>query len=383
MGYDIARTPIVPKEIQKNRFVYFGQEAQTQEQTSNVFENIPTVPLESKPYRPLAHLFNFHSISPTVDDSDRPGLQLKSNDLLSTFDFYTGIAYDSDLRKIEYNAGFTYKALYPIFSAVYRNRARTVFYKLKNATQLTQAEWRENYMNVKASLPWSINSYNHNYNFIAEAGTTYTQRNLNEADSKVINSTIRYPMNYRIGFSHTLRTAERDLAPKFAQTFSLKYFHQPFDNRYPGKLFAFESGLYFPGITKNHTFSIGFNYQNTSGILNGNTEIATVYGYAQIKAKTALQNSLLINYRFPIAFPDAEIGPLAYIRNIRGGFFSHYENIIKQTNLAEPKTFGLELRSSMNLLRYQPIVDLGARVIFVNQTYKQNPILEVIFNYSF
>ena len=83
------------------------------------------------------------------------------------------------------------------------------------------------------------------------------------------------------------------------------------------------------------------------------------------------------------AFPDAEIGSLAYIRNLRGGFFSHYENIGNQTNLAQPKTFGFELRSSLNLLRYQPVIDLGTRVIFVNKKYNQNPILELIFNYSF
>ena len=303
--------------------------------------------------------------------------------MLSIFDFQTGIAYDSDLRKIEYNAGFTYKALYPIFSATYRNRPRTAFYRLKNATQTTQADWRENYINIKASLPFSVNRYNHNFSFIADVGTSYTQRNLSEADAKVINSSVRFPMNYRMGFTHTLRTAERDLAPKFAQTLNIKYFHQPFDNRYSGKLFAFESGLYFPGLAKNHTFSIAFNYQNATGVLQSNTEIATVYGYAQIKARNELQNSLLLNYRFPIAFPDFEIGPLAYIRNIRGGFFSHYENIVKQTNLTQPKTFGFELRSTMNVFRYQPLVDLGTRVIFVNQTYKQNPILELIFNYSF
>ncbi|HTM99925.1 MAG TPA: hypothetical protein VL088_14315 [Pedobacter sp.] len=383
LGYDIVQTPIVGKEIQKNTFVYFGAEAKKQDDAENVFNEIPNQKLESKPYRPFAHLFNFHSVTPTIDNLDRPGIQLKSNDLLSTLDFYTGIAYDNDLRKIEYNAGFTFKALYPIFSAVYRNRARTAFYKAKNATQVSQANWRENYINIKASLPLSINTFNHNYSFLAEIATTYTERDLNETDAKTINSTVLFPLNYRLAFTHTIRTAERDLAPKFAQTLSFKYFHQPFDNNLKGKLFALESNLYFPGILKNHTFSVGLNYQNTAGIFNASREITTVYGYAQIKAKSELQNTLLLNYRFPIAFPDAEIGPLAYIRNIRGGLFSHYENIVKQTNIIQPKTFGFELRSSMNLLRYQPIVDLGARMIFVNQTYKQNPILELIFNYSF
>ena len=57
--------------------------------------------------------------------------------------------------------------------------------------------------------------------------------------------------------------------------------------------------------------------------------------------------------------------------------------VTMETNLAEPKTFGFELRSSMNVLRYQPIVDIGARCVFVNKVYNQNPILELILNYSF
>ena len=126
-----------------------------------------------------------------------------------------------------------------------------------------------------------------------------------------------------------------------------------------------------------------FNYQESSGVLKLNNEINTVYGYSKIKAKSELKNTLLLNYRFPIAFPDAEIGPLAYIRSIRGGVFSHYENLGSETNLTQPKTFGLELRSNLNLLRYQPVIDLGARVVFVNKIYQQNPILEFIFNYSF
>ena len=159
--------------------------------------------------------------------------------------------------------------------------------------------------------------------------------------------------------------------------------HQPFDDNLAGRLFAVEGFLYFPGLLKNHSFLANFNYQNTSGIRLYDQEINTVYGYSNIRAKSVLRNTLLFNYRFPIIFPDLEIGPLAYIRNLRAGMFCHYENIGTETNLAEPKTFGFELRTSMNVLRYQPIVDVGARCVFVNKVYNQNPILELILNYSF
>ncbi|MES2447598.1 MAG: hypothetical protein V4546_10485 [Bacteroidota bacterium] len=380
-GYDIAQTEILPQTITKNQFVYFGEEAERQENTGNVFDNIPSEKFEAKKYRPLANSFNFHSISPTIDDNDRFGLQLKSNDLLNTFDFFTGINYHSDLRRVEYNAGFSYKSLYPIFTAVLRNRPRIGFYRQNEV--VNEANWRENFIDLKASLPLSINAYNHSYSFLAEVGTSYTQRYFEAKEAALFRKNINFPMSYGIGFSHSIRTAERDVAPRWAQSLRFSYFNQPFDQNITGDLLAFESLFYFPGIARNHSFTTSFNFQESSGSLSLNNEINTVFGYGQISAKSFLKNTLLFNYRFPIAFPDAEIGSLAYIRNFRGGLFSHYENIGSETNLTQPKTFGLELRSSVNLLRYQPVVDLGARLVFVNKIYNQNPILEFTFNYSF
>jgi hypothetical protein len=380
MGYEIAQTPIEPKAVQANNFVFFGAAAAQQENTENIFEKLPDSVYETKNYKPSAHLFNFHSFSPSVNDDDKLGIQLKSNDLLNNLDFFAGANYNNVLRTIDYSAGINYKSLYPILSANYINRARTAFYKKNNS--INKADWRENYINFKASLPLSINIYNHNLSLLTEIGTSYTIRNFKALEASLFNKAIKFPMNYQLSMSHSLRAAERDLAPKFAQTLTLRYANRPFNNN-DGKLFTFGSYFYFPGLAKNHSLMASFNYQNTIGVFDTNTEITTVYGYNQIDAKAALTNTLLFNYRFPIAFPDKEIGSLAYIKNFRGGIFMHYENIGKGTNFTEPKTFGFELRSSMNLLRYQPLVDFGARVIFPNKIYHQNPILEWIFNYSF
>lgn len=381
MGYEVAKSPLAEKPVQENHFVYFGAAAEQQENTGNVFEKVPDSIFESKPYRPLAHLFSFHSFSPNIDENDRPGFRIKSNDLLNNLDLYAGFSYNNDLRKMEYNAGFNFKSFYPILSVSYKNRPRSSFYKTN--ADIKQANWRENYIDLKATLPLSVNVYNHNFSLSAEVNTSYTIRDFNTAEASIFSRTIKFPMNYQLVLGHSLRTAERDIAPKFAQTLTLSYFNLPFDSNRSGQLFAFGSFFYFPGLAKNHSLMASFNYRQASGSFLANNEISMVYGYNQIKARSELKNTFLLNYRFPIAFPDAEIGSLAYVRNIRGGIFSHYENIGKGTDFSQPKTFGFELRSSLNLLRYQPVVDLGARVIFVNKTYNQNPILEFIFNYSF
>ncbi|MGY4384703.1 hypothetical protein ACVWYN_001737 [Pedobacter sp. UYP24] len=380
-GYHIAQTVIKHSVVTNNYFVNFNEVTRTQEKSPNVFVNVPDSSYSSKPYHALGNLFNMHSLIPTIENEYRGGLQLVSNNLLNTFDYFAGVEYLRDLNRVEYSTGFTFKALYPIFTTTFRNRPRRTFYTQNKVTK--QGDWRENNVQIQASVPLSFNSLNDTYNFSVNTLTSYTQRYMAENLPSTFIKTLNFPMQYSMSFSHTKRQAERDIAPKWAQVLKLTYLHQPFDNKLNGGLFAAEGFLYFPGIAKNHSFLANFNWQNSWGIRKFDQEINTVYGYNNILAKSKLENTLLFNYRFPIVFPDAELGPIAYIRNIRASLFCHYENIGTETNITEPKTYGFELRSNMNLLRYQPDVELGGRCVFVNKIYNQNPIFELILNYTF
>jgi len=380
-GYEVAATKITRTPNGQNNFVYFGAAAEKQENTGSVFTAIPDSTFISKPYNALSHFFNFHSIIPVVENEYQAGLQLKSSNLLNTVDTYAGVDYLRDLKRFEYNAGISVKTFYPVINATYRNRPRRTFYS--SAAGVQQGNFRENYFGLDAVVPYTLSAQNHTYNFSVNAGTSYTQRYDAENMPKNYVTKIRLPLETGFTFSHYIRSAERDIAPRWAQIVRFTYLSQPFDASLSGNLFAAESFFYFPGIAKNHTFLANFNYQESSGIRIYTNEINTVYGYNNIMAKSKLRNTLLLNYRFPITFPDAEIGPLAYIRNVRGGLFCGYENIGLETNLSEPKTYGFELHSNMNILRYEPVLDLGTRFVFVNRVYHQNPIFELIVNYTF
>lgn len=380
-GYEIAEAEINNENPAKNNFVYFGAAAEKQEHSGNVFKNIPDSTYSSKPYRALGNLINLHSITPVIEDEYRFGLQLNSDNLLNTFSTFAGAEYYRDLDRFEYNAGFILKSFYPIISATYRNKPRRTFYNTNQG--VAQGDWRENNIQLQALVPINLNSLGDTYSFNVKAATSYTQRYMGQNMPADYITRLRFPMEYGLTFAHSMRQADRDIMPKWAQTLRLTYLHQPFDKQLDGELFAAEAFLYFPGLLKNHSFSANFNYQHATGVRRYDNEINAVYGYNNIMARNFLKNTLLFNYRFPFAFPDAELGPLAYIRNIRGGLFCHYENLGIDTDIGQPKTYGFELRSSMNLLRYQPVVDLGTRFIFVNKIYNQNPILELILNYSF
>lgn len=380
-GYGVSKTNLQPEEVSKNNFVYFGAAAERQENTGNVFTKIPDSSFTSRPYRKLGHLFNLHSITPVVEDEYKAGLQLKSNNLLNTAESYAGVNYQRDLRRFEYNAGISIKSFYPIFDLSYINRPRRTFYE--TISGFRQGDWRENYLSLQARVPVNLSAQNHNYYLAYTLGTSYTARYAPENLPQNFITKLKFPVETGFTFTHSIRTAERDIAPRWSQTLRFTYLSQPFDQQLSGDLFAAEGFFYFPGLAKNHIFLANFNYQETSGIRVYNSAINTVYGYNNIQAKSKLKNTLLLNYRFPIAFPDAEIGPLAYITNVRAALFCHYENLGTDTNLSQPKTYGFQLNTSMNLMRYQPVFDLGTRFVFVNREYHQNPIFEVIVNYTF
>ncbi|TDO24736.1 TolB-like translocation protein [Pedobacter duraquae] len=380
-GYEVATSDLIPDTLGQNHFVFFGAEAAAQENAGHIFENIPDSNYLSTPYRKLGHLINIHSVIPVIENDYIGGLQLRSNNLLNTMDSYAGVNYYRDLRRFEYNAGVSLKSFYPIFTANYSNRPKRTFYNTNKGMQ--QGDWRENYTSLSALIPVNLNALNNNYGLSASVATSYTQRYAAENMPSNFITSLNFPMTYGITLSHSIRQAERDIAPQWGQILRFRYLHQPFDNNLAGSLFSAESFAYFPGLAKNHSFLASFNYQQASGVRRYNVEINTVYGYNNILAKSKLINTLLFNYRFPIAFPDAEVGPLAYIRNIRGGIFLHYENIGNETTLAQPKTFGMEFHSDMNLLRYQPLVDVGTRFVFINQSYHQKPIVEFFVNYTF
>lgn len=380
-GYEITEKAVEEKPVGENTFIDFTSAAEKQENTGNVFENIPDSTFQPKRFHQALNLFSFHSIIPVIDNEYVFGMELQSNNLLNTMDFYTGAKYHRDLKRFEYTADISYKALYPVFSVSYRNRPKRTFYRAKNVSQ--QGNWRENYIKLNASVPLSFNSRNQNYSFTLNAATSFTQRYLIENMPTNFIRELKFPMEYNFTFNHSIRLTERDIAPKWAQIVRATYNSQPFDKNLGGEIMALESFLYFPGFAKNHSFLASFNYQKASGVNQYATEIATVYGYNNILAKSKLQNSMLFNYRFPFAFPDWELSSLAYVRSLRAGLFCHYENIGVDTNIGEPKTYGVELNSSLNILRYQPVVDVGARLVFVNKIYNQNPILEFSFNYSF
>ncbi|WP_256012400.1 hypothetical protein [Desertivirga xinjiangensis] len=388
-GYDIASVKWQPdggEKISKipTTYVNYAAPLSSQEGGSNVFDSIPSLDFKSKPYRELSNLFYFHSFYPVTDDNAR-GLQIQSDNKLNTLNFYTGYQFNTSLRKSEYIAGFSYRRFYPILNVDYINRARLINRRavVNGQTVLTPVTWRENEIKTETNVPFTFNRFNYTYSTGIKAGTSYTNRYAVSQPFPALVEKISFPMHYQIYAGRSSRRSARDLAPKWGQSFNLTYRHFPFDNVLVGDLLVFKSSFFFPGIHKNHSFQAAFNWQHGAGDYQNTIDIPRVSGYTYMSAIGNPYNTLFLNYRLPLFYPDWELGPLAYIKRIKAGLFADFENV-GHGNSFSPRSYGVELRGDMNLLRfYLPNFDLGGKLVFINEKANHKPVFELISTYSF
>ncbi|MGV3687233.1 MAG: TolB family protein [Daejeonella sp.] len=393
-GYDIASLQLdqiaaVPLKEVSNSFINYAAPLAKQEAGPISFDSVPGNLYPERPYRQFKNLFYFHSLSPIAEENEFSndlnfGIKLKSNNQLNTLDFYTGYQFNSGLKKSEYLAGLTYKQFYPLFDLRYINRARLAYSSRTtgSTTTLVPVNWRENFAEIGVRLPFTANRLNKTYSMGVTALTSFTSRYEVTNRPARFAEKITFPINYQYYFSHNTQRSLRDLAPKWGQNITLSYQHLPFQPGLKGNHFRIQTLFFSPGIVNNHSLQTSFNYQKSNGIYNFNVDIPRASGYNSLKPGY-VRNTLLFDYRLPLFYPDAEIGPVAYIKRLRAGLFADFENVGKG-NSFEPRTYGLEINADMNFLRfYLPDFAVSGKLIFVNETRPTRSLMEFGFTYGF
>lgn len=390
-GYDVAAVSLEQKDSIRigNTFIDYSAPLREDESTANVLAGIPTVKLPSKPYRELNHLFYFHSLVPVLEenalDDYNVGLTLRSNNKINTLDLSLGYEFNNALGASEYKVDLDYKKLLPVIGLSYSNQPRLIYQRQQTAGGLvtTPITWRENITELNVSLPISFSQFQHNFGASLLVGTSYTSRYDVINRPRTFLDHVAFPLRYTLNLSHNLSRSAMELAPRLGQNVTLTLRHFPLDDQFSGHLFTLRSRFYFPGLLRLHSFQAGFNYQTNRGTYNSTIDIPHIRGYSNLSPTRNLQNNLQLDYRLPLFYPDLEIGPLAYIKRVRGGLFADYENLGKSSGL-RPRAYGVSLQSDFNFLRfYLPNFAIGTALIFTTEKSVQNPIFDLSFSYSY
>jgi len=378
----------IPLSKINNTFISYFKPLQEKKDNELTNDNIPQEIFPQKPYKEANNLFNFHSLSINDGNYDnlenyKPGLFLLSNNLMNTIAAKIGATYDPDQHGLNYHAEIQYNRYFPKITIAYNNRSQLSNIRNPEDSKLYAVRWRENYTQFQVELPFSYNRLNQNYSIKLQIASSYINRYQfdNALFDKILIKHVEFPMHYQLSLGRNTRYSTLDLAPKWGQNISIGYSDFPFSDL-NGSRYYLQSALYFPGILPNHSSQLRFNYQHGEGIFANSNVIQMVSGYDQLQL-TQPTNTFFINYKFPFAYPDFEIGSLAYIKRLKAILFADYEDIGINGSF-QPRTFGAEVRADMNLFRFfLPNFDLGVKAIYINENNPKRFIFQYSLRYSY
>lgn len=389
-GYKISKTALLHNDsLNANSFTLAMTDIDQsiEKQFSNYSDT--TAQHTISPYKGLSRTFNFHSLSLSNTnfeslDNFKPGIFWLSNNILNTTQIVLGYEYDTDIKKSIYSATLNYNKYFPKFTLKYENRGQIGTATINNKTDSTiNFDWREHDVSGQISIPLAYYSKNYVYSTGFNFATSYLQRyDLSINSLKNFNSKVLFPLTYQFYWNRNAMMSKMDITPRWGQNFSITYRHLPFDNQ-QGTLFSIRSGFYIPGLATNHGFQVRFGYQKASGRYQYSNDIPTISGYGYYKYEK-IKNTLLINYRFPISYPDWAIGGLTYIKRIKGGVFADYQNIHHQSDIS-PKTFGLSVSADFNAFRFPlPNFEASLKLTYINDITASQKVVPVFsLNYTY
>ncbi len=345
-------------------------------------------------YKELNHLFYFHSLLPSIqnlnltENTNVVGLKLSSTNLLNTLQAYAGLYYQNGVGSLEYQAGFNYKRWYPEFNLNFKDKKNNAL-AIESSSEgdiYIPYTFRTNTYNIGLDIPLRFVSSKYNYTIDLQVSTSYSHKysvSIPIARFRKFITNIAFPIHYALLLEKDRILAIRDISPKWGQNISLDFEHLPFSKNLMGRYFALNSSFYFPGIASHHSLRLSYNYQFTEGVYSSFRYLDEINGFSYLPLNP-LRSTFLLNYSFPIAYPDWEMSRISYVRRLIGGFFYNAENLgADPTIYSSYFTYGAEIKADFNLFRfYLPIFQLGTKVIFFQKNLIKGPRFELILNYS-
>jgi hypothetical protein len=290
-----------------------------------------------------------------MEAENAAGVSFMSQNDLSTATTVIGYAYDMAENTGKVTLDFNWQAWYPMIDIKSSYGTRTAY-----TDSSVRYNFNETMVSGGLTLPLIFTGGKYYKGFQLQAFTSWY--NITDNTSPLENKltgTI-HSLDYSISAYRYIKQSYKDLYPRWGQTFTLKYSHSPLGDNDLGSIASIATRFYFPGIIQHHGIKIDFNWQQRNpGSYAFSNQINLPRGYDNLYDEKIV--CFALNYKFPFAYPDFSLGPIAYFKRIKANLFfdggkgtTHNENQKMQST-------GVEITSDMHLLRFVFPVDLGFR----------------------
>ncbi len=318
---------------------------------SDLLETVKPEPIAVTKYPKGYHLFNFHSIIPTINDPDYE-IAIVGENVLNTFQSQLSFTYNRNEQYKELGFEAVYGALFPfIKGGVDYTIDRRGFYKGANTY------WNETDVHAGLEVPLNLSSGKHITGLDFGSNLYFSQTNFQAPYNTLFKSTnYTYLSNY-VTFSNHIQRAKQNIYPRFGESVTLSY--KTAITGISADQFLASGNLFLPGLGINHNLVLNAAYQQKgeSNAIDFSNNFPFSRGYYAENLHT--MNKLGADYHFPIAYPDAGVANTIYFLRLRGDLFYDY------THVSDAFTDGSKFKNFRST---------GAAIFFDTQWFNQVPV---------
>lgn len=327
-------------------------------------EDVENTNYEVKKYSKLGNSFNLHSWGPTVIDAQNfsfnPGINLLSQNLLSTSVATAGYYYETDDERFKFKFGYDYLGLWPVISLGAELYDKTDDYYTDKNGMSKLLSYRENIYRLGVSIPLNFTNSKWIQGIRPYINLEYRKLKVLPTSELNLKVTEFNNMSYRLYAYNQLKRSERDIFPKWGQTIDLNFRNtiNLDENTYQ---FGAAAYFYIPGFVKHHGFRVYAAYQDKAGQFNTfGSLVSKARGYTGVEMDNYF--SLKADYAFPIFYPDFDIPSIAYLKNVYAHIYYDYN--YDYGNLTDYNSTGLELYTQWHFLGTAAVFTLGGRYTY-------------------
>jgi len=337
-----------------------------------------------KPFRKGSNLFNIHSWGPVYIDVSteqiRPGISVMSQNLLSTLFVTSGYEYNPEEREGMFRSEIAWKGWYPEIYAAFSGGRRASEYGVAGA-ESQRISWMETNVDLGISQTLNLSKGQMISAFIGGISLNRTStRFLKEVPENLTDGSFA-GFSYRLQAYTLQRQALRDLAPRKGYSIDLRFRHAVHGDMDAGNIFAAQAQLFAPGLFMNHSLSLYGAYQHTSPEKYRYSNIVAMpRGYSFLPSGDNA-TAFRVNYRFPVAYPDAAVGGIAYLKRLRSNIFYDFVSVSGGKSPGDYTSVGLDLIADYHAFGLGFPLSTGLRGIYLPE--KNASVFELIFSVDF
>ncbi len=361
----------------------------------SIIDKVPDETFPSRKYNKWSGLINPHSLLPYIGHP-LYGLQLLSDNKFSTLSASASGFFNVNQSEWSFLADLSYAEFFPIINARYRrsNRSNTFFnFAPDSDTTIIQTvygeEWVENAYGGGLAVPLNLSAGNAftrltlgaDYNRLIIDTDDSFDRPENRRDTIGVSSILPFrelfldpiadgsmhSVDLSVNFLSIRRRALQHVNPRWGLNLGLRYRTTFGNEALQGDNLLARADFFLPGLRRDHSLFFNTMYQRQE--LLDNYRFTDLFFYPRGYPGQVGDEyyRVGVNYLFPLAYPDWELGPVAFVKRIKLNAFFDWGQIRYNhpfDAVRDIHSTGFELRFDFRLFRLLE-VDAGVRYSYL------------------